>query len=78
MLTNVSKSPDQSIDDYLRHIRTLADSLVAVQSPVSDLKLVQYTTSGLPPYYHHFVTTYSMLPGSHTFDDLRSKLIFYE
>jgi len=66
------------MDDYLRHIKTLADSLAAIQSTFSDLELIQYTTSGLPPDYHHFVTTYSMLPGRHTFDDLHSKLIFYE
>jgi len=40
-----------------------------------DLELIQFTTS---PDYHSFVTTYSMLSGSHNFDDLRSKLIFYE
>jgi len=76
MLTNVSKSPDQSMDDYLRHIKTLTDSLAAIQSSVSDLELIQYTTPGLSPDYHHFATTYSMMPGSHTFNDLRSKLIF--
>jgi len=40
MLTNVSKSPDQSMDDYLRHIKTLVDSLAAIQSPVFDLELI--------------------------------------
>jgi len=76
MLTNVSKGSDQSIEDYLRQIKTFADSLAAIQSPVSDLELIQFTTSGLPSDYHTFVTTYSMLHGSYNFDDLRSKLIF--
>jgi len=62
MLTIVSKSPDQLMDDYMWHIKTLADSLIAIQSPVSDLELIQYTTSCVPPHYHHFVTTYSIMP----------------
>jgi len=64
--------------DYLLHIKTLANSLAAIQSPVSNLKLIQFTTFGLPSDYYAFVTTYSMLLGSHTFDELRYKLIFYE
>jgi len=78
MLTNVSKGTDQSIEDYLRNIKTVADSLGAIQSPIFDLQLIQFTTSGLPHDYHSFVTTYSILPDGHTFDDLWSKLIFYE
>ena len=66
------------MENYLHHIKTLADSLAAIQSPVSNLELIQFTTFGMPPDYHTFVITYSMLPGSYTFDDLQSKLIFYE
>jgi len=36
------------------------------------------STIGLALDYHSFVITYSMLLGSHTFDDLHSKLIFYK
>ena len=78
MLTNVSKGSDQTMEDYLHHIKTLFDFLAAIQSLVFDLELIQFTTSGLPSNYHTFTTTYSMLPNSHMFDDLRSKLIFYE
>ena len=56
----------------------VTDSPVAIQSLVSDLELIQYTMPGLPPDYQTFVITYSMLPGSCIFDDLCSKLIFYE
>ena len=66
------------MEGYLLYVKILADSLATIQSPVSDLELIQYTTSSLPPDYHTFVTTYSMMPGSYTFDDLHSKLIFYE
>ena len=66
------------MDIYLRTIKTIADSLVAIESPVSDLELIQCTTSGLQNSsdYEGFLTAYSMLPGAHSFDDLRSKLIF--
>ena len=30
MLTNITKDDDQSIDDYLRAIKTIADSLAAI------------------------------------------------
>ena len=78
ILTNVSKSSDQSMEDYLQHIKILSDSLAVIQSLISDLELIQFMTSCLPPNYHGFATIYSMLPGRHTFDDLRSKLIFYK
>jgi len=38
MLANVSKGPNQSMEDYLCHIKTLANSLAAIQSPVFDLE----------------------------------------
>ena len=57
MLTNVSKGPDKSVEEYLRHIKTLADFLATIQSPVSDLELIQFITSGVAPDYHTFVTT---------------------
>lgn len=36
------------------------------------------STIGLPKDYDSFVTTFSILPGSTSFDDLQSKLLFYE
>jgi len=51
-------------------IKTLTDSLVAMQSPVFNIELIQFTTFGLLPDYHTFVTTYSMFLGGHTFDGL--------
>ena len=59
-------------------MKTIADSLAAVQSPITDLELIQLTTAYFPEDYDSFVTTFFMLPGSTTFDDLRSKLLFYE
>jgi len=78
MLTNISLGPDQSMYSYLYSIKTIADSLTAIQSLVSNLELIQLTTAGLPEDYDSFVTTFSMLPGLTTFDELHSKLLFYE
>ena len=64
------------MEDCLQHIETLADSLAATQSPISNTELIQFGTSSLPPNYRGFVTTYSILPDTHTFDDSLCKLIF--
>ena len=40
--------------------------------------MIQLTTVGLPKDYDSFVTTFSMLTGATSFDDLRSELLFYE
>ncbi|MDV3191298.1 MAG: hypothetical protein Q8832_02585 [Candidatus Phytoplasma australasiaticum] len=39
----------QSIDDYLRHAKSLADQLAAIKKPVSDEDLVLATLHGLGP-----------------------------
>jgi len=65
------------MDSYLHSIRTIVNSLAAIQSPISDLELIRLTTAGLPEDYDSFVTTFSMLPGSTTFDDLCFMLLFY-
>ena len=65
------------MDSYLRSIKTIANSLASIHSPVSNLKLIQLTTASLPEDYDSFVTIFSMLPGLTTFDELRSKLLFY-
>ena len=44
MLTNLNKEDHQSVEDYKRVIKTIADSEAAIQSPVSDLELIQFTT----------------------------------
>jgi len=78
MLTNLSLGSNQTVDSYLRSIKTIADCLTAIQSPLSELELIQLTTAGLYEDYNYFVTTFSMLPGTKTFNDLRSQLLFYE
>lgn len=63
MLTNLSKDYHQSMDDYLRTVKTIVDSLAVIQSPGLDLELIKPTTSRLQhsPEYEGFLTAYSML-----------------
>lgn len=80
MLTSLSTDDNQSMGDYLQNIKTIANSLAAIQSHVSDLELIQYTTTRLQhsSNYDGSLTAYSMLLGAHWFDDLHSKVIFFE
>lgn len=52
MLINVSKGPDQSMENYLCHVKVLVDSVAVIQSPVFELELIQFTISGFPSDYH--------------------------
>jgi len=70
ILTNISLECDQTMDSYLRSIKTIVDAIAAIEFPISDLGLIQLTTAGLLDDYDSFVTTYSMLPGSTSFYDL--------
>lgn len=66
------------MEEYLRLIKVTADSLASINSPVSDIDLVHYTISGLPQSFESFVTLITYMLGLLTFDDLCSKLVFYE
>jgi len=55
MLTNISLGPDHTLDSYLRSIKTIADALVVIQSPILDLELIQLTTARLPEDYDSFL-----------------------
>ena len=67
MLTNLPKDDNQSMEDYLRTIKTIADSLAVIQPHVSNFELIQYTTIGLrySSDYDGFLTAYSMLFRAH-------------
>jgi len=58
-LSNLSKDPKQSMEDYLRHIKYVADSLASIRTPIPDIELVQLTLNGLDKDYHTLVTTLS-------------------
>jgi len=76
MLTNITMGTDQTMESYFHSIKTIADALAVIQTPISDLELIQLTTIGLPTDYDSVVTTFSMLPTATLFDDLHSKLLF--
>ncbi|KAJ8437748.1 hypothetical protein Cgig2_009463 [Carnegiea gigantea] len=77
-LSNLSKDPKQSMEDYLQSTKYIADSLASIWTPVPDIDLVQLTLNGLDEDYHNLVTMLSYGTNLIAFDDLRSKLIHYE
>jgi len=66
------------MEDYLQSIKHIADSHASIQTPVSNVDLVQLTLNGLDEDYYNLVATLSYDTNLLTFDDLRSKLIHYE
>ena len=51
MLMNLEKSDTQPMDDFLRGVKNIADSLAAIQSAMSDMDLIQYTLNTLDSDY---------------------------
>lgn len=66
------------MEDYLHLFKLTANSLASNNALVLDMDLVHYNIAGLPPLYESFVTTITYMSGIVTFDELRSKLIFFE
>lgn len=77
-LSTLSKVPKQTMEDYLRIIKHIADSFASIRTLVSDSDLVQLTLNGLDNDYHTLVTTLSYGTNLLTFDNLLSKFIHYE
>jgi len=66
------------METYLRSIKVIANTLAAINSPLSDKKLVQFTLFGLYRDYESLVTTTTYFGGNLTFHDLHDKLLLYE
>jgi len=62
----------------MQAIKSLADSLAAIQSLVCDLELIQFTAASLSSDYDTFVNIFSLITCRVIFDDLCSKLPLYE
>lgn len=75
---NATKKFDQSMTDYLRHLKLIADSLTAINCSISNKDLVIQALNGLPPEYDPFVTTVTNGLLSLSFGDLRSRLLIQE
>lgn len=65
------------MEAYLWEIKVIADSLAAINAPITNQELVQYTLFGLDSDNESLVTTAAYFGGNLTFDDLRSKFIVY-
>ncbi|KAM1030569.1 hypothetical protein TB1_033770 [Malus domestica] len=61
-----------SISDYLQQAKFIADSLVAINGPISNTDLVSSVLKGLSPDYSMFVTAVINSPPLSEFLDLRS------
>jgi len=69
-------SGNQSISQYLQHAKNLADSLAAINEPVSNVDLVTSVLRGLGPDYAMLVT--AIIPPLPSFPDLRARLLSFE
>jgi len=77
-LSNLSKDPKQSVEDYLRHIEYVDDSLASICTLIPNIDLVRLTLNGLDEDCHTLVTILSDGTNLLTFDDFRSKVIHYK
>ncbi|KAL6200524.1 hypothetical protein ACLB2K_030305 [Fragaria x ananassa] len=63
---------NQTIDEYLRHAKSIADALIAINKPVSDEDLVVATLHGLGPDYLMLRTALTQNPPLPDFTELRA------
>ncbi|CAH9053256.1 unnamed protein product [Cuscuta epithymum] len=78
ILSSLKKKDDQSMDDYLREIIVLTDSLNSINSPISNRELLQQTVAGLGHEYESVITSVTLFPDSFTFESLRPQLMALE
>lgn len=62
------------MDNILKTIRTLANQLAVMASPVSDTDLCYFTLGGLGLDYESFITTVSLQAKDLPFEELSSLL----
>ncbi|KAK2969476.1 hypothetical protein RJ640_022190 [Escallonia rubra] len=72
------KKGHQSMAQYLRTLKSLANSLSAINSPVSNKDLVIYALAGLSSGYESFITNVTNNNTVLSFDDLRTRLLYHE
>ncbi|CAH9124056.1 unnamed protein product [Cuscuta epithymum] len=77
-LTHSKKRSNQSMDQYLRDIKDIADRLVAINAPVSKRELFQSILLGLGRDYEYLITSVDLFPDSFTFENLQTKLVAKE
>ena len=67
-----------TINVYLHRIKSISDSLGAINERIKDIDLVHYTLNGFGPEYRPFVTTIEHRSPPITFSELRSSLLTHE
>ncbi|KAL3525061.1 hypothetical protein ACH5RR_013433 [Cinchona calisaya] len=72
------KKGTNSMENYLRTLKQIANSLAAIGSPISSQDLMLYGLSGLPSEYELFVIAITAQNGLKSFADLRNKLLQQE
>lgn len=77
-LANLVKHEGQSMDDCLRGIKVIVDSLASIQSPIPDKELIDYTIQGLNEVYEPLLAVVLYSKERVTFDKFHYKLIQYE
>jgi len=74
---NLEQPKTQNMDDFLRSIKNIADSLTAIQSVVSYICLIQYTLNVLDSNYYGFVDALTHMPCMLTLDEVHNKLLVH-
>ena len=77
-LMNLEKPENQPMDEFLRGVKGIVESLVAIQFVVSDIDLIHYTLNALDFNYAGFVDALTHMPSILTFDEVRNKLRVHE
>ncbi|KAL3506935.1 hypothetical protein ACH5RR_032317, partial [Cinchona calisaya] len=72
------KKGTNSMENYLRTLKQIVNSLAAIGSPISSQDLMLYGLSGLPLEYELFVIAITAHNGLKSFADLRNKLLQQE
>ena len=68
----------KSVDDYLRHAKSISDQLAAINKPVPDDDLVISTLHGLGPDYLMLRTALTQQASLPSFTELRARILAFE
>lgn len=68
----------RSINEYLQHAKSLADSLAVISEPISNIDLVTSTLCGFRPDYAILVTVILNSPPQPVFSDLHDRLLSFD
>ncbi|CAH9090912.1 unnamed protein product [Cuscuta europaea] len=74
----IKKKFDQSMDNYLREIKTLADDLATINFLVPPREILKTTIMGLGPEYESLFTVVSLFGQNFPFETLRNHLLELE